>query len=301
VRSQIAWLAGVLGGTLLLIVLLVWFISGRIGRPIARLTQAVREVSAGNLDARAPDEDRQDELGELARSFNRMRGDLDRIMQERADEQAHSRDAIIFSLARLAESRDNETGQHLERICRYVEMIAEELARERDDIDEHWVRTIAVTAALHDIGKVGVPDAVLLKPGRLTDDERQVIQTHTTIGGDTLLAIKQRLDDDTFLRTATEIAFAHHERWDGNGYPFGLAREDIALSARIVSVADVYDALTSKRVYKPGMSHEEASRIIIEGSGTQFDPEIVAIFERIGPRIAKVAQELHDEPASPSA
>jgi len=296
-RRQITWFAAVLAGTLVLMGVSIWIVSGRLADPIARLTGAVREIARGNLDARASDVDRQDEVGELARSFNQMGADLQRIIDERAEEQAENRDAIIFSLAKLAETRDNETGQHLERICTYVRILAEDLARERGDIDEQWVRTITHTAALHDIGKVAVPDAILQKPGKLTDEERVIIQKHTTLGGDTLLAIKQKWgDDDTFLRTATEIAFAHHERWDGTGYPFGLAGDGIALSARIVAVADVYDALTSKRVYKPEMSHEEASRIIIEGSGTQFDPEIVDVFKRMGPELARRAAELHDEP-----
>ena len=296
IRDQVIWFATILAATLLLMGLSIWVVSGRITRPLIRLTEAVREVADGDLEARAGSEDRQDEVGDLSRGFNTMRRDLKQLIRQRTEKEAAIRDALIFSLAKLAESRDNDTGQHLERICRYVEIIAEELGRDRDEIDAHWVRTIAITAALHDIGKVGVPDAVLLKPGRLTDEERIVIQKHTTIGGDALLAIKRRWNDDTFLRTATEIAFAHHERWDGTGYPFGLSEDDIALSARIVAVADVYDALTSKRVYKEGMSHEEACRIIVEGAGTQFDPAIVEIFGRVAPRVGEVAAELHDEP-----
>ncbi len=295
IRAEVAWLASVLGATLLLIALCIWMASTWITRPLARLSGAVRAVAVGDLDAEAPDEDRSDEIGELSRNFNQMRSDLKSLIERRTNEQAASRDAIIFSLAKLAESRDNETGKHLERICRYVEVIAREMARDRPEIDEHWIRTITLTAALHDVGKVGIPDAVLRKPGKLTDDEYAIIKKHTTIGGDTLLAIKQHYGDDTFLRTATEIAFAHHERWDGRGYPFGLAEDDIALSARIVSVADVYDALTSKRVYKPGMSHEEAARLIFEGSGTQFDPAVVDVFRRVEERIRAANAELRDE------
>ncbi|MHC5004100.1 MAG: HD domain-containing phosphohydrolase [Planctomycetota bacterium] len=290
VREDVAWLATVLGASLLLIGLSIVMTSGWITRPVERLNRAVGAVAGGDLEAAAPDGHRGDEIGELTRSFNRMRDEIKRHIER----QAESRDALIFSLAKLAESRDNETGRHLERICRYVEILAEQIARERDDVDDRWVRTITVTAALHDIGKVGIPDAVLCKPGKLTNEEYGVIKKHTTIGGDTLLAIKQRYQDDTFLRTATEIAFAHHERWDGTGYPFGLAEEDIALSARIVSVADVYDALTSKRVYKPGMPHEEASRLIVEGAGTQFDPAVVAVFQRVEDRIRAAAERLGD-------
>lgn len=203
-----------------------------------------------------------------------------------------SRDAVIFGLAKLAESRDDETGRHLERICRYVEILCRHLADLDDALDDDWVATMTSTAALHDIGKVGIPDAVLLKPGPLTGEQRQTIQKHTTIGGDTMLAIKQRWGDDAFLVAATQIAFAHHERWDGGGYPFGLAGETIPLPARIVAVADVYDALTTKRVYKPKMSHEHASRLILEGTGKHFDPQVVEAFAKTQGPFQETAEQL---------
>ena len=153
---------------------------------------------------------------------------------------------------------------------------------------------MTLTAALHDIGKVGIPDAVLCKPGLLNDEERKIIQKHPVIGGDTLLALKRRVEEDTFLVTATEIAFAHHEKWDGTGYPFGLAKDDIALAARIVAVADVYDALTCARVYKKAMPHEKARQIILEGSGTHFDPDVVEAFRKTDERIQTTADELRD-------
>ncbi|HZW07518.1 MAG TPA: HD domain-containing phosphohydrolase, partial [Phycisphaerales bacterium] len=176
------------------------------------------------------------------------------------------------------ESRDDDTGTHLERIGVYVELLATELTRRDPALDAEWASTVKATAALHDIGKVGIPDAILKKPGRLTEEERRRMQAHTTIGGDTLIAVRREWSDDDFLRTAAEIALHHHEKWDGTGYPFGLAGEEISLSARIVAVADVYDALTSRRVYKPAMPHDEAARIITEGSGKHFDPHIVAAF-----------------------
>ena len=141
---------------------------------------------------------------------------------------------------------------------------------------------MTVTAALHDIGKVGIPDAVLKKPGKLTDEERKIMNSHTTIGGDTLIAVRQQWEQDEFLRTAAEIALAHHEKWDGSGYPYGRSGDTIGLSARIVAVADVYDALTSERVYKKAMPHEKAKGIIVEGSGAHFDPLVVEAFLAVG-------------------
>lgn len=233
---------------------------------------------------------------ELARrndELTAMNTDLEERIRSRTAQLIKSHDAVIFGLAKLAESRDEDTGQHLERICRYVALLAEEMEPTQDEIDRDWIETVTLTAALHDIGKVGVPDAVLCKPGRLTDEERAIIQRHTTIGGDTLMALKQRWGDDTFLVTATQIAFAHHEKWDGTGYPFGLKGELIPLSARLVAVADVYDALTSERVYKKGMTHEQARDIIVKDAGTHFDPACVKAFVAVEAAIAAASIELH--------
>jgi len=206
---------------------------------------------------------------------------LEELVQVRSRALLKSRSAVIFGLAKLAESRDDQTGQHLERIRQYVILLTRALKGKRPEIDDDFIDTMGDTSSLHDIGKVGIPDAVLLHPGKLSDEQRQIIQKHPTIGGDTLLAIKRVWGDDPFLVTACEIAFAHHERWDGGGYPFGLVGEHIPLPARIVAVADVYDALTSQRVYKPAMTHEQASELIRGGSGTQFDPQVVEAFVAI--------------------
>ncbi len=292
VRRRAAQGAVALGVTLLLIIGCIWLVSRRISRPIERLRAKVHQIAGGDLSTRVEGIDSSDEIGDLAASFNKMTEDLKAHVEKLGHARAASRDAVIFAMARLAESRDDDTGRHLERICRYVEVLAGRLAKSRPEIDPEWVRTVTLTAALHDIGKVGIPDAVLCKPGKLTEEERKVIQKHATIGGDTLLAVKRRMTEDTFLVTATEIAFAHHERWDGTGYPFGLAREDIALAARIVAVADVYDALTSERVYKKAMTHEDASRIILEGSGSHFDPAVVEAFTATQAAIRAAAEEL---------
>lgn len=204
--------------------------------------------------------------------------DLAVQLQRREEALTRTRDAIIFGLAKLAESRDDDTGEHLERISQYVQIVARGLQPTHPELTDEAIRRLGVTSSLHDIGKVGIPDAVLLKPGPLTPAERAVIERHTEIGGACLLALKARLGEDEFLQTACEIALAHHEKWDGSGYPFGLSGTEIPLSARIVALADVYDALTSQRVYKRAFTHERARRIILDGSGKHFDPDVVQAF-----------------------
>lgn len=225
---------------------------------------------------------------------------LESVADRRGQELLRTRDAVIFGLAKLAESRDDDTGEHLDRIRRYVELLARELSRTMPELDERQIATLGLTSSLHDIGKVGVPDAVLLKAGALNPDERAVIQKHPLIGGDCLMAIRERLPDDHFLDAACEIAFAHHERWDGRGYPFGLRGEEIPLSARIVALADVYDALTTRRVYKPAMPHERAREIILHASGTQFDPRIVQAFLACEDQFRAISQRERAAAVAPS-
>lgn len=192
-----------------------------------------------------------------------------------------SRDVLLFTLAKLTESRDNETGLHLERIREYGRILAEELSgwsEFKEEVDGDYVQMIYLTSPLHDIGKVGIPDHVLLKPGRLTKEEFEIMKQHAVIGGETLAAAVDVNPDAKYLQIARDIAYSHHEKFDGSGYPFGLAGEDIPLCGRITALADVYDALTSKRVYKERFSTEKAREIILEGSGSHFDPRIVKAF-----------------------
>jgi putative two-component system response regulator len=192
-----------------------------------------------------------------------------------------NRDLIIFALAKLAESRDPETGAHLERIREYSRILADQLSRRgkyRNLIDADYVRTLYLTSPLHDIGKVGVPDRVLLKPGKLSAEEFEEMKQHVVIGSQTLDAALQAQPNAAYLRLARDIAWSHHERFDGKGYPRGLKGEEIPLCGRIVALADVYDALTTKRVYKPAFTHEEARSIIVKERGRQFDPEVVEAF-----------------------
>jgi len=192
-----------------------------------------------------------------------------------------TRDLAIFAMAKLAESRDPETGAHLERVRNYCRVLAKCLAaREKDGykISGEQIQMIFLTSPLHDIGKLGIPDSVLLKPGRLSDREFAIMKTHTTTGAEALDAALRQFPDTRFLRMARDIAATHHEWFDGSGYPAGLVGYDIPLPGRIAALADVYDALTSKRVYKDAFRHDISQSIIVEESGSHFDPEIVDAF-----------------------
>jgi len=192
-----------------------------------------------------------------------------------------SRDIVIFSLARLAESRDSETGNHLERIRHYSKMLAVTIHKSDnppEEIDALFLENIYLTSPLHDVGKVGIPDRILLKPGRLDDKEFQIMKRHTNIGFDTLHEALEKYPKADYLRMSAEIARSHHEKFYGTGYPDGLKGEEIPLSARIVALADVYDALVSKRVYKDAYKHEVARSIIENDRGKHFDPMVVDAF-----------------------
>jgi putative two-component system response regulator len=204
-----------------------------------------------------------------------------------------TRDLAIFAMAKLAESRDPETGAHLERIRRYCRLLAQQLARQpafRDRVDVEFIRMIYLTSPLHDIGKIGIPDSVLLKPGRLSDREFEIMKNHTLIGAQTLEAALRQHPNVAFLRMARDIALTHHEHFDGKGYPRGLAGTDIPLCGRVVALADVYDALITKRVYKDAFSHDVARAIIVEGSGSHFDPDVVDAFLQIEEEFAGIKE-----------
>ena len=204
-----------------------------------------------------------------------------------------TRDALIFGLAALAESRDPETGRHLERIALYSARLANELYQRGlypRMINREFLRTIGPSSTLHDIGKVSVRDDVLRKPGALTDEERKHIQTHTSVGGECIHSVELQTGDSHFLEMARQIALHHHERWDGSGYPHRLAGDDIPLCARIVAIADVYDALSVRRTYKPALPHKQCVELIATGAGTQFDPTLVEAFLHIECEFAEIAR-----------
>ena len=207
-----------------------------------------------------------------------------------------ARDVFIFSLAKLAESRDTETGEHLERMREYSFELAQELSKRdkyKNIIDADYVRTIYATSPLHDIGKVGIPDEILLKPGKLTAEEYEVMKTHTLIGAETLAAAVGD-NPESFYAFARDIVLTHHERFDGKGYPNGLRGEAIPLCGRIVAVADVYDALTTARVYKPAFTHEKAKQIILEDEGKHFDPDVVDAFLCCEERFLSIRKQLDE-------
>jgi len=209
---------------------------------------------------------------------------------------SQTQDVTIFALAKLAESRDPETGAHLERVRSYCQVLAQQLLTSGrvPNVNSNYVSLIYRTSPLHDIGKVGVPDYVLLKPGRLSDAEFEVMKCHTTLGAKTLEAAIKEHPEASFLHMARDIALTHHERWDGTGYPNHLKGEQIPLCGRVVALADVYDALTSKRVYKGAFSHEIAKSIILKDAGTQFAPDVVEAFLACESEFIAIRQRFRD-------
>lgn len=205
-------------------------------------------------------------------------------------------DITIFVLAKLAESRDPETGEHLDRVRAYVQVLARAMKQTQNwpEIDEQFIHLMYSTSPLHDIGKVAIPDSVLLKPGHLNDSEFEIMKSHASAGANTLLAALDRFPNHPFLQIAHDITRSHHERYDGSGYPDGLVGEDIPLAARIMAIADVYDALTSKRVYKDAFTHQVACNIIRESAGTHFDPQLCLIFERISSKFEEIRMNTND-------
>ena len=209
-----------------------------------------------------------------------------------------TRDLAMFALAKLSESRDPETGAHIERVQCFARLLAQYLStteRYSDVIDTGFVRLIFQTTPLHDIGKVAIPDSVLLKPGKLSGAEMAIMKTHAGIGAQTLDASLQRFPNVQFLQMARDIAMCHHERWDGTGYPNKLAGRDIPLAARIVALADVYDALTSRRVYREALTHAQAKLLICNERGTQFDPDVVDGFLRTEPHFIAIKERFKDD------
>ncbi len=219
-------------------------------------------------------------------------------VKERTREIAMVQEATIESMASLTETRDPDTGEHIKRTQNYIRLLAEYLKNRpgfRAFLDDETIDLLWKSAPLHDIGKVGVSDRILLKPGRLTEQEFEEMKQHTVYGRDTILAAERKLGNRSFLRIAREIAYTHHERWDGSGYPEGLKGEEIPMPGRLMALVDTYDALTSKRVYKSKLSHEKAVEIIIEAKGTQFDPAVVEAFLEVKDDFHRIALTYGDD------
>jgi putative two-component system response regulator len=198
----------------------------------------------------------------------------------------------------LAETRDNETGKHIRRTQHYVKLLAcglKDHPQFRNYLTPKTIDLFFKSAPLHDIGKIGIPDNILLKPGKLTPAEFEVMKTHTTIGRNAILNAEKLLNvPASFLFFSREIAYTHHEKWNGKGYPEGISGINIPLSGRIMAIADVYDALVTKRIYKPAFAHEEAVAIIKEESGIHFDPDVVAVFLEIADQFYEISQKYLD-------
>jgi putative two-component system response regulator len=231
-------------------------------------------------------------LGQTRKELRRSNEMLEEKVRARTRELIQTQQATIESMAALAEYRDPETGQHIHRVRGYVTLLAEELRalpRYRELLTRDYIELLSLSCPLHDIGKVGVPDHILLKPGPLTAEEFEEMKRHTEYGRDVIISVQKKLGAMPFLRIAEDIVFTHHEKWDGSGYPKGLKGADIPLCGRIMALADVYDALISRRVYKAPFPHSKAMEIIIEGAGTHFDPDLVTIFADFAPGFRQVA------------
>ncbi len=223
-------------------------------------------------------------------------------ISRRAKELEFIQDVTILSLASLAETRDNETGNHLRRTQGYIRLLAEHLRRHPHfslKLSRTNIEMIYKSAPLHDIGKVGIPDNILLKPGKHNDEEFAIMKTHAALGKEAIEHVEHEMGRSApFLTFAKEIAGSHHEKWDGKGYPQGLSGSAIPISARLMAVADVYDALISARIYKPAMSHQQATQIITEGRGTHFDPDVVDAFLALNESFEQIAQQFQDNAPS---
>lgn len=234
----------------------------------------------------------------LNHNLLKVNSELEQHLQARVGDLIEARNALVLSLAKLVECRDNETGGHLQRLQKFCRRLAEEAQRLpafAPQIDNNFVDMLACCAPLHDIGKVGLPDYILLKPSKLDADERIIMQAHTTIGAETLEEIaRQHGFAVAFLHMSIDIARHHHERFDGHGYPDRLAGDAIPLAARIVSLCDVYDALRSRRVYKPALTHGTAMQLIAESPSGQFDPALIAAFSACASDFDKIFEKAKD-------
>jgi putative two-component system response regulator len=224
---------------------------------------------------------------------------LEAEVQRRTQEIVAIQEVTILAMASLAETRDNDTGNHIRRTQFYVKALAGKLRHHprfsRFLDDDKTMDLLFKSAPLHDIGKVGIPDNILLKPGRFTPEEFEIMKTHCALGRDAIIAAERRLGLELpFLSFAKEIAYTHQEKWDGTGYPEGLSGDDIPVSGRLMAVADVYDALICRRVYKEGMSHNKAVEIIIQGKGSHFDPDMADAFVEIAAEFIEIAKRYED-------
>ncbi|MFY9088865.1 HD-GYP domain-containing protein [Arcobacter aquimarinus] len=223
---------------------------------------------------------------------------LEKEIEKRTKDVVAIQNVTIFAMASLAETRDNETGNHIKRTSNYVKMLAKKLQNHpkfKAYLTDEMIDTLYKSAPLHDIGKIGIPDYILLKPGKLTPEEFEIMKTHTTLGKEAIEHAEKELGYEVdFLKTAKEIAYSHQEKYDGSGYPLGLKGDEIPISARLMSIADVYDALRSKRIYKNSLNLEMTLKIMKEGRGSHFDPDMLDAFLEIYDEFEVVASNFVD-------
>jgi putative two-component system response regulator len=259
---------------------------------LARMTAAKRIADSKRMlyEARMTAEHTIEQLRQMQSILSDQK-----LVEQKVREISEAQNATIFAIAKLAESRDEDTGGHLERVRAYCRLLSEDLCNNSSysvQVTPEFIECIQHAAPLHDIGKVAISDSILQKPGKLTVEEFEKMKSHTVIGADNLQLVFNNYPSNMFIGMGIEIALYHHERWDGSGYPDGLVGKNIPLPARIMALADVYDALRSDRCYRKGLTHDQAKNIILEGDGKHFDPEVTKAFLRIERMFDKMELEL---------
>ena len=293
------------GFYIFILALCIWLVDYHLIYPIAAMTMSARKFAYDSEEAREVSVDRLqhldiftgDEIENLYESLSKTIAETVGYLEDveaKGEEIAHMQNGLIYVLADMVESRDKNTGDHVRKTAAYVRLIMEKMKEKgmhADKLTDAYVEDVANSAPLHDVGKIMVSDIILNKPDRLTDEEYELMKKHTTAGSRIIDSAMALVSDSGYLREAKDLATYHHERWDGKGYPSGLAGEDIPLSARIMAVADVFDALVSKRSYKEPFSFEKSMEIIKEGVGTQFDPEIAELFVEYAEDVRRVTKD----------
>ncbi len=293
-----------MGFYIFILSLCIWLVDYHLIYPIAAMTMSARKFAYDTEEGRDISVERLqkleistgDEIENLYESLSKTIAETVGYLEDveaKGEEIAHMQNGLIYVLADMVESRDKNTGDHVRKTAAYVRLIMKKMKEQgifREVLTDEYVEDVANSAPLHDVGKIMVSDTILNKPGRLTDEEFALMKGHTTAGSRIIASAMSLVSDSGYLKEAKNLATYHHERWDGKGYPSGKAGEDIPLSARIMAVADVFDALVSKRSYKEPFTFEKSMEIIREGAGTQFDPQIAMIFVEAAEEVKEITR-----------